>query len=121
MATPLQQQSFQRKIIYIVSMLVLFFATYLLKESTSFGIDAQAHNLKIQESSFGKVEVTGTVARLALTGSRGLAVCILWYDAQEKMKKHQWNELELRVDSLTRLQPHFITPWLFQSWNLAYN
>jgi len=27
----------------------------------------------------------------------------------------------LIVDSLTKLQPHFITPWLFQSWNLAYN
>ena len=25
------------------------------------------------------------------------------------------------VDSLTKLQPHFITPWLFQSWNLSYN
>ncbi len=25
------------------------------------------------------------------------------------------------VRSLTKLQPHFITPWIFQSWNLAYN
>ena len=39
----------------------------------------------------------------------------------EAQKKNRWNELELYVDSLTRLQPHFITPWLFQSWNLAYN
>src|SRR2546430_8951651 len=31
------------------------------------------------------------------------------------------NELELIVRSLTKLQPHFIRPWLFQSWNLAYN
>src|SRR5262249_24619161 len=32
-----------------------------------------------------------------------------------------WNHLELVVNSLTKLQPHFVTPWLFQSWNLAYN
>ena len=25
------------------------------------------------------------------------------------------------VRLLTKLQPHFLTPWLFQSWNLAYN
>jgi hypothetical protein len=39
----------------------------------------------------------------------------------EKQKKNQWDELEILVNSVTKLQPHFITPWLFQSWNLAYN
>ena len=29
--------------------------------------------------------------------------------------------MELLVDSLTKLQPYFVTPWLYQSWNLAYN
>jgi hypothetical protein len=59
--------------------------------------------------------------RLSLTGSRGVAVCLLWAAAIDKQKKNQWNELELLVRSVTKLQPHFITPWLFQSWNLAYN
>ena len=45
----------------------------------------------------------------------------LWWSATEIQKKHEWNELELLVRSVTKLQPHFITPWLFQSWNLAYN
>src|SRR5205823_14816081 len=31
------------------------------------------------------------------------------------------NKLEVVVRSLTKLQPHFIRPWLFQSWNLSYN
>ena len=39
----------------------------------------------------------------------------------EAQKKNQWNELELHVRTLTKLQPHFITPWIFQSWNLSYN
>src|SRR5262249_19081577 len=25
------------------------------------------------------------------------------------------------IRTVTRLQPHFITPWIFQSWNIAYN
>ena len=71
----------------------------------------------------GDVDVTECRGPLAqsLTGSRGLATCVLWNNAIEKQKKNQWNELEVLVRSLTRLQPHFITPWLFQSWNLAYN
>src|SRR5262249_54793312 len=59
--------------------------------------------------------------RLGLSGSRGLVTCGLWMIAIDKQKKNQWNELELHVRTLTKLQPHFITPWLFQSWNLAYN
>ena len=58
---------------------------------------------------------------LLLTGSRGAAVTILWKAAIDKQMKNEWNELELIVRSLTKLQPHFITPWLFQSWNLSYN
>ena len=39
----------------------------------------------------------------------------------DKQMKNQLNELEVIVGWLTELQPHFNTPWLFQSWNLAYN
>lgn len=120
MASPFQQQSLQRKIVYIVIILVLSFATYLIRQS-AFGIDAQARALELREQDRGEVGLTGSALRLTLLGSRGLVVCSLWIAATEKQKKHEWNELELIVDSLTKLQPHFITPWLFQSWNLSYN
>jgi hypothetical protein len=58
---------------------------------------------------------------LLLTGSRGLAVTALWNSAIEKQKRQEWSELEIAVDSIAKLQPHTIEPWLFQSWNLAYN
>ena len=61
------------------------------------------------------------MVRQGLTGLRGVVICFLWSTAIEKQKKNQWNELEVMVRALTKLQPHFITPWLFQSWNLAYN
>jgi hypothetical protein len=117
MASPFQQRSLQRKIVYIVIILVLSFATYLVRQ----GIDSQARALELREQDQGEVGLTGSALRLTLLGSRGLVVCSLWVAATEKQKKHEWNELELIVDSLTKLQPHFITPWLFQSWNLSYN
>jgi hypothetical protein len=120
-ASPLQQQSLFRKIGYIVLILVLFTATLALRRSSSFGIDAQAQAMEISEESLGQVELTDSAVRLMLTGSRGLAVCSLWLGAIEKQKKHEWNEMELLVKSVTKLQPHFVTPWIFQSWNLAYN
>src|SRR6266849_575546 len=121
MASPFQQQSLRRKIIYIVIILVLSFATYLIRQSEAFGIDAQARALELREQDRGEVGLTGSALRLTLLGSRGLVVCYRWVSAQEKQKKHEWNELELIVNSLTKLEPHFIIPWLFQSWNLSYN
>lgn len=120
MASSFQQQALVRKLIYIVIILILAFGTYLLREARG-GIREQAENIGVQEESLGDVQLTDSMVRLTLTGSRGFAVCCLWLAAQEKQKKHEWNELEVLVDSLIKLQPHFVSPWLFQSWNLAYN
>jgi hypothetical protein len=120
-ARSFQQQSLLRKIIYIVLIFVLATGTVLLRSSGPSSIDARASALEIREESLGDVELTGSAVRLMLTGSRGFAVLVLWSHAIEKQKKHEWNDLELTVKSVTKLQPHFITPWLFQSWNLAYN
>ncbi|MFO0879828.1 MAG: hypothetical protein U0840_20980 [Gemmataceae bacterium] len=118
MASPFQTQVRQRKFLYIGLILVLFTLTWGWRQ---YVINDLAARLAIREQSRGEVELTGAVVRLGLTGSRGLATCILWSNAIDKQKKNQWNELEVLVRSLTKLQPHFITPWLFQSWNLAYN
>lgn len=118
MASPLELQVRRRKFIYIGLILVLFAASWGWRKTV---IDGLAEKLAIREEGRGEVELTGAVVRLGLTGSRGLATCILWANAIEKQKKNQWNELEVLVNSLAKLQPHFITPWLFQSWNLAYN
>jgi hypothetical protein len=118
MASPFQQQALQRKLIYIVIILVLFFVAWGWRE---YVIRPQAQSLAVREESRGEVELTGAAVRLGLTGLRGVATCVLWYEAMDKQKKNQWNELEVLVRSVSKLQPHFITPWLFQSWNLAYN
>jgi hypothetical protein len=118
MASPFQQQVRQRKFLYVGLILVLFTLSWGFRRTV---IDGLADRLAIREEARGEVDLTGAVVRLGLTGSRGLATCILWNEAIDKQKKNQWNEMEVLVRSLTKLQPHFITPWLFQSWNLAYN
>ncbi len=141
MANPYQRAGTRRKMIYFGIIAVLFSATFFvrgivalplsgLKEKAGkYTIRAQARELELaefdpeeqSEESQRRVELTGSAVRLLLTGSRGFAVCALWLAATEKQKREEWNEMELTVRSITALQPHFMKPWLFLSWNLAYN
>jgi hypothetical protein len=116
-----QRQALIRKFVYFGIILVLFLVTLGLRNFPVYGLDAQAEKLSIREQDLGEGDLTGQAVRLSLVGSRGITITCLWAAAQEKQKKHEWNELELIVRSLTKLQPHFIAPWRFQSWNLSYN
>src|SRR5262245_22139324 len=118
MAVSFQQQARYRKLTYTVLILVLFTVSLLVRK---FWIETEAQHLQLREVDRGEVELTGSAVRLVLTGSRGLATTILWNDVLKKQEKHKWNEVEMLVNSITELQPYFMTPWLFQSWNLAFN
>lgn len=87
----------------------------------SLTLDGRAKVHELTELQQGDKELGGAAIQLLLTGSRGLAVCGLWLGAIEKQRQQEWSELDIAVDSITKLQPHFTAPWLFQSWNLAYN
>ncbi|MBX7104368.1 MAG: hypothetical protein K1X57_09805 [Gemmataceae bacterium] len=87
----------------------------------SWSVAARANTLELTDLAAGQADLTGSTARLMLTGSRGLALAILWYQSDEKKKKHEWNKLELLVETITKLQPHSPAPWTYQSWNIAYN
>jgi hypothetical protein len=118
MANSHHQQSLQRKLIYIGMILAIFFVLIFYR---TYAVSAKATELLLNEADRGEVELTGKAVVLTLSGFRGVAVTVLWNAAREKMEKNQWSELDLYTRWTTRLQPHFITPWLFQSWNLSYN
>jgi hypothetical protein len=118
MASPYQQQALRRKLIYIGLIVGLFTVAGIFRV---YVVEARADELALREQNLGEVEVGGAALELSLTGSRGFVISALWYWAQDAQKKNRWNELELYAESLTRLQPHFIAPWLFQTWNLSYN
>ena len=118
MAVSFQQQALGRTVIYTALIVGLVTVSLLHRRRV---VEPQGNNLLLREVSKGEVKLTDSAVRLALTGSRGIAVTFLWSAALKNQERHEWNELELLVSSITRLQPHFTTPWLFQSWNLAFN
>jgi hypothetical protein len=118
MASRFQQQSLVRKVVYLGVIIGLFSTAWLWRR---YSLEPQANAMAALEQNQGEVPLHASALRLSLTGTRGVFTCVLWSTAIEKQKRQEWNELEVIVDSLTNLQPHFITPWLFQSWNLAYN
>jgi hypothetical protein len=107
-----------RKIVYIALIILLFAGAFLWR---TYVVDAKANELALRETNRGEVDLTSAALTRSLLGSRGLLTCYLWTTAMDQQKKNQWNDLEQTVRILTKLQPHYITPWLFQSWNLAYN
>jgi len=125
----LQQQSFFRKVAYFGLMIVLFtimtfsgrLISLLTGKPNSWSVASQARALQFNESEQGEVDLAGSTIRLALSGTRGFAITFFWIATIEKQKRHEWNQVEFLVNTITKLQPHFLTPWLFQSWNLAYN
>src|SRR5947209_3875308 len=124
----LQRQSLQRKLVYVAFILGLFTAALAVRTADFSvagynvrGLFAQAKDLELREQDIGEADLLGSTLMLTLTGSRGLVVCGLWWDATELQAHHEWNELELRIRLLTKLQPHFISPWRYMGWNLAYN
>jgi hypothetical protein len=117
MPSPFQRQSQVRKITYAVLIVVLFTATLFWRQVVA----AQADTLSLREEALGEVEMTGSVIRLSLVGSRGAAICVLWQMWHDRSRRQEWNELELLTAAITKLQPHYITPWLFHGWHLAYN
>jgi hypothetical protein len=130
MATTLQESSRQRKLIYLGIIVALFtIGTFgwrgvdsaLTGKPARWTVTGRANELELRELDQGNPELAGATVRLILTGSRGLAVCGLWLATIEKQRRHEWSQVELLVRSVTKLQPYFLTPWLFQSWNLAYN
>lgn len=133
---PLQQAAVRRKIAYFVAILALFTLSMFWRGTidiplagkvraadavAAVTIQSQATRLEMRELELGDPELAGSVIRLLMTGSRGFTVTFMWQAALEKQKRNDFHEFEVLVQTITKLQPHFITPWIYQSWNISYN
>ena len=58
---------------------------------------------------------------MCLAGFRGVAVDYLWIKAFNLQLEHKWHEVRALTELIAKLQPHFPSVWVFNSWNLAYN
>src|SRR5439155_8291698 len=58
---------------------------------------------------------------VALGGFRGLIANALWIRATDLQDEDKFFEMVQLADWITKLQPHFVTVWVHQAWNMAYN
>ncbi len=59
--------------------------------------------------------------RLTLGGFRGILVPILWQRAEDNKNDRKWTELDSTYNIIGKLQPYFVTVYIFNAWNQAYN
>jgi hypothetical protein len=123
---------FVRKIVYLVAICLLLAVLYPLSHPSTIGVGGtQAdpggrlaqiraeHGLS--ETQLGEIDPTGETIQLATLGMRGVAANILWEKAFNYKKKKDWTNLSATLQQITKLQPHFLSVWRFQAWNLSYN
>jgi hypothetical protein len=144
---PLQRAVVRRKVIYLAAILGLFTVSMFwrgtipipLSGSARAGEPSAAHrfadrvasrtilnrsiSLELRELEEGEAELEGEGLNLVLklVGVRGPVVAYLWNRTVETQKRNDFHKMDGLIRTVTRLQPHFITPWIFQSWNIAYN
>jgi hypothetical protein len=58
---------------------------------------------------------------VALGGFRGIIANLLWMRTTELQEQGKYFETAQLADWITKLQPRFVTIWVYQSWNMVYN
>lgn len=107
-----------RQIGYALAILLLFVAMF---QYTNWLNGLRARK-QLGEATIGQIDTGSFMLKLALLGgARGVAANVLWTRANDLQKLHEWDKLDQTVNMITKLQPHFLSVWTFQSWNLAYN
>jgi hypothetical protein len=107
-----------RKIIYGLAIVALFGAML----PYTIWLDRQKKRKDLGEAAIGQVDTGSFMLKLALLGgARGVAANVLWTRAEELKREQDWDRMKATVDLITKLQPHFLSVWTFQGWNLAYN
>ncbi len=97
----------------------LFAAMYPLHRA---GSTTRRRRRDLGEAAIGQIDTGSFMMKLFLLGGfRGIVADLLWLRAEEHKRDHDWDRLETTVELITKLQPHFLSIWTFQGWNLAYN
>ncbi len=112
------QSARNRQIVYALAIVVLFGAMWPYTE----WLQLVKSKEDLGEATIGQIDTGSFMLKLAMIGGfRGLVANALWTQAIELQKEHEWDKLMATVEMITKLQPHFLSIWTFQGWNLAYN
>jgi hypothetical protein len=121
MSTPTStysQPGFRKKLAYGMIIVVLFGIMY----PYTLRLEAVKKERDLGEAAIGRIDTSSFMMKLFLLGGfRGIVADYLWTRAEDYKKQHDWDRLAQTVEMITKLQPHFLAIWTYQSWNLAYN
>ncbi|APW63436.1 hypothetical protein [Paludisphaera borealis] len=107
-----------KKIIYGLVIVLIFGSMYPYTK----WLDQEKKDRDLGEAAIGQIDTGSFMMKLFLLGGfRGIVANYLWIQAEDHKKNHDWDRLKATVDLITKLQPHFLSIWTFQGWNLAYN
>ncbi len=126
------KRSLRNKVVYLVIMALLLIPLSWLGQPATAGIEggrgssggtlAQMREANdLSHGDLGEIDPTSEALKLALFGMRGLAATVTWEQAREYQMKEDWTNLDLKLEQISRLQPHFVMVWRHQAWNLSYN
>lgn len=123
--------SFVRKIVYVgIMALLLVPLSALSRPATRESSEKQSpggwlakirsdHGLA--QADLGEIDPASESMKLATLGMRGIAANILWTKANHYKKTEDWDNLRASLNQITKLQPNFVSVWIFQGWNMAFN
>lgn len=123
-----RERSFWRKVVYLVAIMALLLCIAWLGAPATTGSKGSGGKLsqlradyRLNQTHLGEIDATSETIKLVTLGLRGVAANILWGKAHEYKKKKDWTNLEATVEQITKLEPNFVSVWIFQGWNLSYN
>jgi len=108
----------QRKIVYGLLIVGLF---GLMFPYTNW-LNEEKRRKDLGEAAIGQIDTGSFMLKLAMIGGmRGIVVDYLWMRTDELKREQDWDKLASTAEFITKLQPHFLSAWTYQGWNLAYN
>src|SRR3972149_5854926 len=124
--------SFIRKIMYLVALGVLLGLLYFFGHPSTIdtpgrkgmpgGFLAQARQRAgLSQTQLGEIDPTSETIKLATFGLRGVAALVLWEKANDYKMKEDWANFGAPLNQIIKVQPHFISVWIHQAWNMSYN
>lgn len=129
----IQNVSFRRKVFYLCVIALLLFPLYMIGRPATGdpatdplarpgGTLAQLRTrYDLSPAQLGEIDPASESMKLATLGMRGVAANILWTKANHYKKTQNWEAFVATVNQISKLQPHFLSVWEFQSHNLSYN
>jgi hypothetical protein len=128
------QPGLVRKIVYLVAILVLLLPLFWLSQPSAPGVQGGAGSVGgklaqlredpkygLSQANLGQLDPASETIKLATLGMRGVAATFLWEKSNHYKMKKDWANFGATLEQIIKVQPNFVSVWVYQGHNLSYN